>query len=277
MRFVTGLFLIAVPASVVAQDLPHWSDAPLRCIQFADEREGWAAGDDGAVWHTIDGGKKWERQPTGTRASLRAIHFLTPYSGWAVGRTELSGGGSVGTVLATSDGGLKWTQLNTGSVPGLNVVKFFGERVGVAAGDGSDSFPSGLFGTMDGGRTWKPIPGTRTPSWLAGDFSDAETGVVGGTWSRVAPIREGMIGVAQVNSLAGRSVNAHEAQWRSRRRRRPGRTDHGQPRYRRRSLGLSRTEDSQDTAHVDRFPCRGCTRRARLGGGPARLGCISFG
>ena len=45
---------------------------PLRCIQFVDENEGWAAGDDGVVWHTINGGKTWERQPTGTRASLRA-------------------------------------------------------------------------------------------------------------------------------------------------------------------------------------------------------------
>ncbi len=208
MRFLTGLFLVAIPATVVAQGTLHFGDAPIRCIQFADENEGWAAGDDGVMWHTINGGKTWERQSTGTRASLRAIHFLNPYSGWAVGRTELPGGGSAGIVLGTSDGGLKWTALSTNDVPGLNLVKFFGEHFGVAAGDGSDSYPSGLFTTMDGGKTWKPTPGTRTPCWFAGDFSDPETGVLAGAWNRLAPVREGAMGVADVDSLAGRNVNA---------------------------------------------------------------------
>jgi photosystem II stability/assembly factor-like uncharacterized protein len=136
------------------------------------------------------------------------MHFLTPYSGWAVGRVELPGGGSAGVVLGTSDGGLKWTRLSTNSVPGLNTVKFFGERLGVAAGEGSDAFPSGMFATLDGGRNWRPVPGTRTPCWLTGDFSDPETGVLAGAWNRLAPVRDGAMGVADVDSLAGRNVNA---------------------------------------------------------------------
>ena len=35
------------------------------------------------LYRSKDGGKTWERQKSGTRASLRGIHFLTPYSGWA--------------------------------------------------------------------------------------------------------------------------------------------------------------------------------------------------
>ncbi|HEX3148135.1 MAG TPA: YCF48-related protein [Gemmataceae bacterium] len=206
MRLWTPFFLLTVPASLIAQDLPHFSDAALRTIQFADENEGWAAGDDGVMWHTIDGGKTWERQPTGTRAALRSVHFLTPYSGWAVGRVELPGGGSLGVVLATTDGGLQWRTVSANNVTGLNVVKFFDDRIGIAAGDGSDSFPAGLFRTIDGGRSWKPVPGVRNPTWLAGDFSDSETGVVGGAWSRVAPIRDSHLGVADVDQLAGRSI-----------------------------------------------------------------------
>ena len=38
------------------------------------------------TFETRDGGATWERQPTGTLASLRAVRFLTPYFGWAVGR-----------------------------------------------------------------------------------------------------------------------------------------------------------------------------------------------
>jgi photosystem II stability/assembly factor-like uncharacterized protein len=206
MRRLLPFFLLAVPASLLAQDAPHFGDAALRTIQFADENEGWAAGDDGVIWHTIDGGKRWERQPTGTRASLRCVHFLTPYSGWAVGRVELPEGGSSGVVLTTADGGLQWKLANSNSVPGLNVVKFFGERIGVAAGDGSEAFPSGLFQTVDGGRTWKPVPGVRNPSWLAGDFSDPETGVLAGVWNRLAAVRDRAIGSTDVDSLAGRNV-----------------------------------------------------------------------
>jgi photosystem II stability/assembly factor-like uncharacterized protein len=206
MRILTAIVLFAIPATLFAHDLPHFGDAALRAIQFADENEGWAAGDDGVVWHTIDGGKTWERQPTGTRASLRAVHFLNPYSGWAVGRVELPGGGSAGVVLATSDGGLSWKAISTNSVPGLNVVKFFGERIGLAAGDGSEAFPSGLFGTLDGGHTWKPVPGTRNPTWLCGDFTDPETGVLAGAWNRLAPVRDGAMGAADVDSLGGRNV-----------------------------------------------------------------------
>src|SRR5262245_56726262 len=118
MRVPTVLFLFAIPVTVVAEDLPHFGDAALRTIQFADENEGWAAGDDGVVWHTINGGKTWERQPTGTRASIRCVHFLNPYSGWAVGRAELPGGGSTGIVLTTADGGLEWSPASVNSVPG---------------------------------------------------------------------------------------------------------------------------------------------------------------
>lgn len=206
MRSAGFLLCLLAPGFAVAADGAHFGDAPVRCLQFVDENEGWAAGDDGVVWHTIDGGKAWERQPTGVRASLRSIQFLTPYCGWAVGRTELPGGGSAGVVLGTADGGLKWKVLSANSVPGLNLVKFFGDRDGVAAGDGTEAFPSGLFVTADGGRNWKPVPGIRNPTWLAGDFSDPETGVLAGAWNRLAPVREGTMGVADVDSLGGRNV-----------------------------------------------------------------------
>ncbi|MSR55408.1 MAG: hypothetical protein EXS09_19300 [Gemmataceae bacterium] len=204
MRTLVACLLMTLP--VFSQELAQFGDAALRTIQFVDENEGWAAGDDGVIWHTINKGKTWERQASGTRASLRSMHFLTPYSGWIVGRTELSGGGSSGVVLATSDGGLTWPNVSTNAVPGLNLVKFFGERNGIAAGDGNEVFPGGMFTTLDGGRNWKPVPGTRTPSWLTGDFSDPDTGVLAGTWNRLAPVRDGAMGMADVDSLAGRNV-----------------------------------------------------------------------
>src|SRR5262245_7498918 len=95
--------LAALAVSASAADLQYFEDAALRAIQFSDANEGWAVGDEGAIWHTIDGGRNWERQPSGIRASLRSVHFLTPFTGWVVGRDELPQG-SAGVILVTRDG-----------------------------------------------------------------------------------------------------------------------------------------------------------------------------
>src|SRR5437764_11110383 len=86
--------------------------------------------------------------------SLRSVHFLNPYTGWAVGREELPhAGGSAGVILFTDDGGLRWNRMPAPTLPGLNYVRFFDDRTGVVAGDGSDLFPAGVFVTRDAGRS----------------------------------------------------------------------------------------------------------------------------
>ena len=55
----------ALAAPVRAADFRFFDDAALHAVQFVDGNEGWAVGDEGVVWHTIDGGRHWERQPTG--------------------------------------------------------------------------------------------------------------------------------------------------------------------------------------------------------------------
>ena len=173
---------------------PHFEDAPLRAVTFADAKEGWAVGDEGVIWHTIDGGKEWERQPSGTRASLRAVQFLTPYTGFVVGRTELPNrAGSVGVLLSTSDGGVTWTQMTGTLLPGLNAVQFFDDKRGVAAGDGSDVFPNGVFRTDDGGRSWKMLPGPRAGSWVMADFKTPDIGYLK-TEDGSADVTGGMVG-----------------------------------------------------------------------------------
>src|SRR2546426_1173902 len=96
-------------------DPRHFDDATLRAVHFIDDKEGWAAGDEGVIWHTLDGGKSWVRQPTGIRASLRSVCFLTADMGWAAGREELPHGGSAGVLLFTRDRGEKWQRLLAGA------------------------------------------------------------------------------------------------------------------------------------------------------------------
>lgn len=190
-----------------AAELRFFDDAALHAVQFVDKDEGWGVGDEGVVWHTIDGGKTWERQPTGVRASLRSVHFLNPYTGWIAGREELPhGGGSAGVLLFTQDGGLKWHRITLNTLPGLNKVRFLDGKVGYAVGDGADHAPSGVYQTTDAGQTWKPLPGPRCPSWLTADFVDANTGVLAGAWNRLASVRGGKVAPADVDTLGGRSL-----------------------------------------------------------------------
>ncbi|GIW83745.1 MAG: hypothetical protein KatS3mg106_258 [Gemmataceae bacterium] len=170
---------------------PPYEDATLYGIYFVDADEGWAVGDEGVIWHSVDGGKSWERQKSGTRASLRGVHFLTPYTGWAVGRREELGVGAVGVILQTRDGGWHWEELGWHQLPPLHGVRFFDERHGVVWGDGSAAFPSGVFITHDGGKSWQGVPETAWPLCRGAAFRpDGTQGLIvglGGRWGCLEP------------------------------------------------------------------------------------------
>jgi photosystem II stability/assembly factor-like uncharacterized protein len=202
---LSSLSLLATFAPALAEPPPAFDDAPLRAVQFVDDREGWAVGDDGVIWHSIDGGKNWERQFSSIRASLRSVHFVSPWIGWIAGREELPGGASAGVVLYTRDGGVAWRRLLVHSLPALYLVRFVDEKTGYLAGDGSEQFPSGLFATTDGGKTWGPVPGSRAPSWRAGDFNH-EGGALGGAWNRLATVRRAQVYVIDQDTLGGRNL-----------------------------------------------------------------------
>ena len=203
---LTAALLIA-PTAFAAGPQRHHADAPLRALQFVDANEGWSVGDEGAIWHTIDGGTTWERQSSGVTGSLQAVSFVNPFTGWAVGREELpNGGGSSGVILITSDGGLKWTRVAQHVLPGLHAVKFFDGKNGIVAGEGSDALPSGVFTTSDGGLSWRPVSGPRPPGWLAADFSDIRTGALAGAWSSLAIMRENVFGKGETETFGGRNI-----------------------------------------------------------------------
>jgi len=195
--------LLIFPAR--SAEIRHFEDAALHAVQLVDKNEGWAVGDEGVVWHTIDGGQHWERQPTGVRASLRSLHFLNPYNGWIAGREELAGGGSAGVLLYTADGGVSWQRVLLNALPGLNVVRFLDDKVGIVAGDGADHLPTGVFLTQDSGKTWQPVAGPRCPSWLAGTFSDG-TAVLAGVWNRLARAKPERVSMIDVDVLGGRNL-----------------------------------------------------------------------
>src|ERR1051326_4553987 len=158
-----ALILSAVAAcSARAAEPRFFEDCALHAVHFINDKEGWAAGDDGVVWHTLNGGKVWERQKTATRGSLRSIQFLNFENGWIAGREELPGNaGSVGVLLYTDNGGARWQKFESGNLPGLNTIKFVDPLHGFVVGDCTEQDPTGVYQTSDGGRTWQSLQGVR--------------------------------------------------------------------------------------------------------------------
>ncbi len=217
VRFLLAAIVVATMSlPAVAQPSVPFDDAGLHAVQFVDAREGWACGDDGTIWHTISGGQRWERQKTGTRASLRGLHFVNPYLGWAVGRTDAPNGTSVG-VLLKSDG-TNWQEVGSRVLPGLSAVRFFDEKNGVVCGDGTNAFPTGIFTTKDGGVTWEPVRGPRLPSCRSAAVLPRTFGMLaGGAWGRLGAVLlpqndKGGVAAAEytegeLDPLAGRSIH----------------------------------------------------------------------
>ena len=95
----------------------------------------------GLIFLTQDGGKTWQRRPSGTTKALSGVSFADHEHGFIAG--------SGGTLLATDDGGATWRAQNSGTKDQL---------LGVYALSPAQVFAVGAFGnllsTSDGGRSW---------------------------------------------------------------------------------------------------------------------------
>jgi photosystem II stability/assembly factor-like uncharacterized protein len=60
-------------------------DVDLLDVKFNNTREGWIAGTEGTLLHTVDGGQHWQVDPTGTQHPLDRLFVAGPQRVWAVG------------------------------------------------------------------------------------------------------------------------------------------------------------------------------------------------
>ena len=157
-------------------------EATLRDVCFVDAEYGWAAGDQGAIWHTNDGGRHWTLQHARGGVTLHDIHFVDRQRGWAVGGTvQPVTWRSIAVILKTTNGGRRWTLVPSVSLPELRAVFFASPDEGVAAGDVSSIYSTGVFRTHDGGRSWQAVTGRRRTNWRKAAWSDPDHGLVLGT------------------------------------------------------------------------------------------------
>jgi photosystem II stability/assembly factor-like uncharacterized protein len=117
----------------------------LFAVSVIDDRRVVAAGYQGAVYLTDDGGETWTIAETDTEHLLYSISMGDSQHGWAVGQS--------GTIVRTTDGGKTWkTQPNSKVDEGSHLF-------GVHAIDANNAWAVGEWGTRirttDGGKTWE--------------------------------------------------------------------------------------------------------------------------
>ncbi|MHB9046868.1 MAG: YCF48-related protein [Pirellulales bacterium] len=193
----------AEPASVG----PALHDAQLADVCFVDAQKGWAVGDRGVIWYTSDGGTQWQLQSSGVDCRLDAVWFIDAENGWAAGGSAHPYTSTTsGVLLRTRDGGQHWTRIGNLVLPALKGIKFFDLGRGWAIAKPSSLFPSGVFTTDDGGRSWTSLPPAETPGWLAGDFISTTSGAVAGPGGSFAAILRGNWAQSQSAGLGLASI-----------------------------------------------------------------------
>lgn len=68
--------------SIAQTPFPH-----ILSVHFTTTQTGWAVGEEGTILSTIDGGKSWQQQSSGTQYDLVSVHFITAQTGWTVGES----------------------------------------------------------------------------------------------------------------------------------------------------------------------------------------------
>ena len=123
------------------------AQSTLTALYFLDALQGWAAGHDGVVLHTSDGGTHWKQlhhAPEDERP-LFAIRFDDPLRGTAAG--------AYGAYLESRDGGQSWVERKiSDSDRHYNAMTVTASGTRLIAGESGT-----LLASVDGGENWKSL------------------------------------------------------------------------------------------------------------------------
>ena len=164
-----------------------------------------AAGSDGRIAWTADGGETWRRADPAAAAGIDLHAAAT-----AGGRFWVAGDG--GLILHSSDGGAAWVRQRTFTTARLEGLFFLDAHRGWAVG-----WAGTILRTTDGGRFWETVAaGGVYENLTAVWFVDAENGWAAGTpdlvlrtkdggrtWERVAAPATGLVRSISVSHGAG--------------------------------------------------------------------------
>lgn len=156
-----GLVILSDDTKKFRQATAVPTRAPLTSVYFVDDKQGWAAGHDGTILQTTDGGENWQlsREERGKERVLLSVWFENKLHGLAVGQ--------FGLALETRDGGKTWQERQlvdgeAGEIHLLQIVPARGGLLFVAAEAG------GILRSEDNGATWQHIQTDNKGSFWTG-------------------------------------------------------------------------------------------------------------
>jgi photosystem II stability/assembly factor-like uncharacterized protein len=144
--------LIFSNSNLFAKDywIPQNSPVTSRLIKcsFPDSLNGWAAGENGDIIHTSNGGINWFVQNSPVNFFIESIFFLNSRLGWGVANDYSSSGSSI---LSTTNGGINWSVYRyPDSTYIFKVICFVDSLNGWMGG-----YHSVILNTTNGGLDWK--------------------------------------------------------------------------------------------------------------------------
>ncbi|MCX6150795.1 MAG: YCF48-related protein [Ignavibacteriales bacterium] len=155
---------------------PGWPDNPifrydkrLNSIWFINQNVGWVVGDNGKILKTIDGGKNWVFQNSGTDLPLLKVKFVNSRKGYIVGgysNYENVGENEKGIILTTNTAGEKWTVQVGNIMRCLNDISIINENTIYVVGDFGT-----ILKTTSGGEFRVDSKATVIDSLLPGSFN----------------------------------------------------------------------------------------------------------
>lgn len=165
--------LLVAVSFLSAQESWHFQNpiptsSVLKSVCFVDPDTGWAAGAEGTIICTKDGGSTWHLQQAADADHIGQVFFLDSRTGWAIGSRETGeydwGGIAVHEVilLKTNDGGFHWlVQANHGpqfsGYGKFGRIFFADSKTGwLTGGVLLDGTSSRMLKTTNGGETWFP-------------------------------------------------------------------------------------------------------------------------
>ncbi|WP_395407413.1 YCF48-related protein [Pseudoduganella sp. UC29_106] len=145
----------------------------LTSVIFVDGQQGYAAGHDGVVLGTLDGGETWTllRAAAGREQPILSLHFDSLAHGIAIGL--------YGWAIETRDGGHTWSELRiaNGDDADRHLLHIFASGAGTLfiAGEAG-----AIFRSSDGGKSWQPLStGNKGSLWYGRALADGTLLVCG--------------------------------------------------------------------------------------------------
>lgn len=218
------------------------TDVELNDVFFINDELGWAVGEHGTILKTSDGGASWQHTanlkqvaeeelamtadmarvlgqmrsrigenaaprtrsvPTGIKFRFESVHFSDESNGLVVGGYDIPYvDRSRAVVMKTTDGGSSWRVIRGLVIPRLTQVRLDNPFDVSAFGASGNLFPTGVYTSSDGGKSW-----TSQSNHAAGDLLDgtrtANTVVAVDSQGNIQVVSESSATLAKVEAKSG--------------------------------------------------------------------------